>query len=153
MLTKPPLYKNARPFSQFMDGQEFDMLKKHAKIYYGTNSPDIREKRLAKNFSAEKRERLGQIYKKLRENGIYITGITLEGDLEVSYVVVDDPQYQIDAKKEALPVNSERALSWIRKIQERIKNHDHTQFKLAECLGQEEIEYSHNLEELEEAPF
>ena len=157
LLTKPPLYKNAKTVREIA-GEDFDTLKKHAKIYYGTSDPDLREKRLAKEFPAEKREKLGKIYQELRDNGIYITGITQQGELEISYAVIDDPAYQIDlAKKEAPSGNPERALSWIRKIQEKIHElADRCDINPASSVRQEKNDESEkfaNFEELEEAPF
>ncbi len=157
LLTRPPLYKNAKTLREIA-GEDFDTLKKHAKIYYSISDPDLRKKRLLKEFSEEKRKRLKEIYQELQDNGIYITGITSEGKLEVSYVVIDDPAYQIDlAKKEAPPVSPERALFWIHKIRKKIKSFtDRCDINPSKSVRQEKNDESEkfaNFEELEEAPF
>lgn len=159
MLTRPPLFKNARLFTQIV-GSELYNFKKHARICYGTGDLDLRERRLSKEFSSEKREELGAIYKQLRENGIYITGIKPDGELEISYVVTDDPQYQIDlAKKNASPLSKEEALGWIEKIQAKIKNistywelNSARDVRQSSPVNQDEI-FKPEFDELEEAPF
>ena len=148
MLSRPPLYKNTKPYEVII-GKNLDNVKRYIRILkkYEYNHEAF-EREIKKSFTLEQREIIGSIFKELRENGIYITGLKANGELEISYVVTENTRYQIDKSKNPKVLSKEENKRRLAEIRRRLKGMGQVDYSM-----ETSTEIYESLEELEEAPF
>jgi len=107
LLQEPPLYRNARTFDEIV-GEHYTLLKQH--YIAAVKGRNIK-------LLPEQQEKINQIYKELRENGMFIVGFKPDGELKLSTITIPQEcvSLQIDKSKirDCRPATTETAKKYV----------------------------------------